>query len=215
MKYQELYDELTSGTVSRGLRRWVLCLLDDIAAGRSPIKAVRHPLGFVCLPVERGGENGVCVHLWSGELRRAGRTTSDVHCHSWDLVSYILYGQVRNEIATVDDDGAATHRVLEVVSAGDVDSISPTGRLVRYIGGVSGTYGAGEVYSLPAGVFHRSVIPEGTETATIALGSGRAGASDLSLGPLDTRPHRVTRQRCDDEETARAARLAAEHMART
>jgi hypothetical protein len=216
MRFQELYDELTSGAIPRTPPRWTLRLLEDIAAGRSAIRAVRHPLGFVCLPVERGGERGVCVHLWSGDLPSAAATTSQVHCHSWDLVSYVLYGQVRNELVSVADSGAgATHRVFEVVSAGAVDSISPTGRTVRYSPGASAVYHAGEVYTLPAGVFHRSVIPEGTDTATIALGSGRPGTADLSLGPLGTRSHRVTRERCDDEETARAARLATERLVRT
>ncbi|WP_405151538.1 hypothetical protein OG589_20970 [Sphaerisporangium sp. NBC_01403] len=219
MKYQDLYDELTSGAVPSTLPRRTLRMLEDIASGRSAIRAIRHPLGFMCLPVERGGghggEHGVCVHLWSGSFPSTGVTTSEVHCHSWDLVSYVLYGQVRNELASVADSGAgATHRVFEVVSAGGVDSISPTERTVRYTGGRSGVYRAGDVYTLPAGVFHRSVVPEGTDTATIALGSGRHG-TDLSLGPLSSRSHRVTRERCDDEETARAARLAAEHLART
>ncbi|MEU9885784.1 hypothetical protein [Sphaerisporangium sp. NPDC051011] len=216
MRYQELHDELTSGVVSRSILRWATRLLEDVAAGRSAVRAVRHPLGFVCLPVERGGARGVCVHLWSGDLPSAGNTTSEVHCHSWDLVSYVLYGQVRNELVGVTDrETGATHRVLEVVSAGGVDDIHPTGRTVTYTEGAAGVYRTGDVYTLPAGVFHRSVIPEGTDTATIALGDGRPGAADLSLGPLGTRSHRVTRERCDDEETARAARLAADHLART
>ncbi|WP_248964924.1 hypothetical protein [Sphaerisporangium perillae] len=215
MKYQELYDELTSGPVSRALPRRALRLLRDIAAGAFAITAVRHPLGFVCLPVERSGEHGVCVHLWSADLPSVATTTSEIHCHSWDLISYVLYGQVRNELAAVADSGArATHQVFEVVSEGDVDSIRPTGRIVTYTPGASAVYGAGQVYTLRAGVFHRSVIPEGTDTATIALGSGRKGTADLSLGPVGTRSHRVVRRHCDDEETARAARLAAEHLAR-
>ncbi|GII65736.1 hypothetical protein Skr01_58210 [Sphaerisporangium krabiense] len=216
MKYQELHDELTSGAVSPSVPRRVLGLLEDIAAGRSAIRAVRHPLGFVCLPVARGGACGVCLHLWSADLPRAGNTTSEVHCHSWDLVSYVLYGQVRNELVGVTDSATgATHQLMRVVSAGGVDNLSPTGRTVTFREGAAGVYRAGDVYTMPAGVFHRSVIPDGVDTATIALGSGRPGAADLSLGPLGTRSHRVTRERCDDEETARAARLAADHLART
>ncbi|MGW4641205.1 hypothetical protein ACWEN6_21960 [Sphaerisporangium sp. NPDC004334] len=215
MRYDDLYAELASGAAPRALPGRVLRLLRDIAAGRSAIRAVRHPLGFLCLPVERSGEHGVCVHIWSTDVPSVATTTSGVHCHSWDLISYVLFGQVRNELATVADRAAgASHRVFEVVSAGDVDSIRPTGRTVSYAPGASSLYGAGEVYTLRAGVFHRSVIPEGTDTATIALGNGRPGMADLSLGPLGTRPHRVVRRRCDDEETARAARLAAEHLAR-
>ncbi|MFC4532919.1 hypothetical protein [Sphaerisporangium dianthi] len=215
MMYHDLYEELAAGAVPSALPGRALRLLLDIAAGRSAIRAVRHPLGFVCLPVERSGEHGVCVHLWSDDLPGVAATTSEIHCHSWDLVSYVLFGQVRNELAAIADRGpGASHRVFEVLSAGEVDSIRPTGRTVTYAPGASVAYRAGEVYTLRAGVFHRSVIPEGTVTATIALGSGRPGMADLSLGPLGTRAHRVVRRRCDDEETARAARLAAEHLAR-
>ncbi|MFC4585620.1 hypothetical protein [Sphaerisporangium corydalis] len=215
MRYRELYAALASGAVPDALPGWTLGLLRDIAGGRSAIRGVRHPLGFVCLPVARG-EYGVCVHVWSGGLLRAGTTTSEVHCHGWDLASYVLYGRMLNELARVTDGaGDATHRVFAVVSSDGVDDITPTGRTVRYTGGTPEAYHAGQAYTLPAGVFHRSVIPEGVETATVAVAVMRAGAADLSLGPLGARPHRVTRERCDDEGTARAARLAAEHLART
>src|SRR4051812_8770115 len=99
MKYHDLLDELRAG----GGRGWALGVLNEIAEGRSDVTAVRHPLGFLCLPLERAGEYGVCVHIWSATARHAGNTTSQIHCHSWDLVSHVLYGQVRNVHAVVTD----------------------------------------------------------------------------------------------------------------
>ncbi|GGP76380.1 hypothetical protein [Streptosporangium pseudovulgare] len=258
MRYQELYEEMTGGRGGEALRGWAGRVLRDIASGASPVAGVRHPLGFLCLPLERTGEYGVCLHIWSGALPRAASTTSQIHCHSWDLVSHVLYGRVENVRADVGDagggagddagDGAAgatggipghageatggnggtpghageatgggggttvppgaTHRVFEVVSDAGGDRVLPTPRTVRCAPGVSEVYGPGETYTLPAGVFHSSVVPGG-ETATIALGHGRPGRSDLSLGPLGLGAHLVPRHRCDARETARAALHAA------
>jgi hypothetical protein len=64
--------------------RWTVAALGDVAEGRSAVTAVRHPLGFVCLPLERVGEQGVCVHVWSDRLtgaQPASLTTSTTHAH--------------------------------------------------------------------------------------------------------------------------------------
>lgn len=217
MRYDEIHTEMTRGSPRDRLPGWALGLLRDIAAGRSPIRAVRHPLGFVCLPVERTGDAGVCVHIWSDALPRSSATTSQVHCHSWDLTSFVLYGQVRNVRAEVvdADAGSATHRVCAVISTPDGDEIEPTGRTVRHLPGRTEVYGAGDTYTLPAGVFHSSVVPAGGDAATIAVGVGRPGRVDLSLGPLSTARHRVTRYRCDLDETRRAALTAAANLTGT
>ncbi|MFG1695610.1 hypothetical protein [Nonomuraea sp. NPDC049309] len=189
-------------------RSWALAELS-----RPGLTAVRHPLGFVCLPIERDGGDGVCLHVWSGSLAHTEVTTSQIHCHSWDLVSHVLYGQVRNVHVVVTDAGAdATHRVYEVVSGADGDRISPTGRTVRHATGSVEVFGPGDTYTLAADRFHSSVVPEDGEAATIALGRGRPGARDLSLGPLDGAAHHVARQPLDAEETALAVRLITAHL---
>ncbi|MER5422165.1 hypothetical protein [Streptosporangium roseum] len=213
MRYQDLYDEMTGGTARGSLPRWAGEVLAAIGSGDSPVAGVRHPLGFLCLPLERTEEHGVCVRIWSSTLPRAASTTSQIHCHSWDLVSHVLYGRVENVRADVGDATAgATHRVFEVLSDAEGDRIRPTPRTVRCLPGVSEVYGPGQTYTLPAGVFHASVIPGG-ETATIALGRGRPGRSDLSLGPPGLGSHLVPRHRCDARETARAALHAAGRLA--
>jgi hypothetical protein len=208
MRYQDLYDEMTGGTARGSLPGWAGEVLEAIGSGASPVVGVRHPLGFLCLPLERTEEHGVCVHIWSGTLPRAAATTSQIHCHSWDLVSHVLYGQVRNVHAVVSDAAAgATHRVFEVVSGAGGDHISPTRRTVRHATGLVELFGPGDTYTLPAGRFHSSVVPEGGEAATIALGRGRPGSRDLSLGPLGAGTHHVSRQPLDARETALAVRL--------
>ncbi|MEV6861647.1 hypothetical protein AB0M44_11665 [Streptosporangium subroseum] len=213
MRYQDLYDEMINGTARDSLPGWARGVFKAIGSGDSPVTAVRHPLGFLCLPLERTEEHGVCVHVWSGALPHAASTTSQIHCHSWDLVSHVLYGRVENVRADVSDTtSAVTHRIFEVVSETDGDHIRPTPRTVRCDWGTSEVFGPGQTYTLPAGVFHSSLIPGDGETATIALGRGRPGHSDLSLGPPDLPAHLISRYRCDARETSRIALHAAGHL---
>lgn len=196
----------------RDIQRWIADVLGELADGRGDIAAVRHPLGFVCFPLERTGEQGICVHVWSDQLTHAQPTTSKTHAHSWDLISFVLYGSLRNELVGITEAAdRPTHRVFEVGSRADGDEIRRTSRLVRRHTQVSELHHRGDVYTLPAGVFHES-MPQG-ETATVALGRGHPGAVDLALGAIDTQTHRVRRQLCDREETAYAAALVAEHLA--
>ncbi|TDD27616.1 hypothetical protein E1287_34165 [Actinomadura sp. KC06] len=218
MRYEEIRREIDAGTAARTLPAWAGRVLDDVAAGRSPVPALRHPLGFVCLPVERDGDFGVCLHIWTPEVRPAPSTTSLVHCHSWDLLSFVLYGTVRNvrmdiRTNTGEEPAEATQQIFEVVSQGDVDELRATGRAVQYSPGRSSAHRTGESYTLPAGVFHTTLIEDGKEAATVALGRQTPGSGDLSLGPLDTPTHRVHRSRSDHADTVRALRRSARSIA--
>jgi hypothetical protein len=193
---------------------WVVDVLAGIIDGRRELRAVRHPLGFICFPVVRTDTDGICVHLWHEAVATASPTTSQLHAHSWDLLSLVLFGEVRNEIVVVRDDPARpTHRIFEIHSSADGDEIRATPRLVRPATDAMQTHRAGAVYALGTGAFHTSTVPAGVPTATVALGQGRAGARDLSLGPLDGATHRIRRQRCSQMETIAAARVVAEHLA--
>jgi hypothetical protein len=213
--YDSVRRAMRNGTAGRDIPRWAFGVLGEVAQHRTSIAAVRHPLGFVCLPVERTGGAGVCVHVWSERLARASPTTSTMHSHSWDLISYVLYGSVRNEvIEVIDAPDDAAYRVFEVRSGGDggdVDEVRETPRLVRYEIRAAGLSHRGDIYSLAGGVFHATVVQG--EAATVALGSSRWAARNLSLGGIDGKTHWVRRQRCDRDETAHAARVVTEQLA--
>lgn len=211
MRYADIDHAIHSGTARDSLPGFARRVLDDIARGRRPIAAVRHPLGFLCLPLERRDGFGVCLHLWPARPPPAPATTSTVHCHSWDLTSFVLSGTVRNVRARLVDEPASrarwgtAHRVFEVVSHGDVDELRATTRVVRYSPGADTAHGAGETYTLPAGAFHSTFVVGGHDAATVALGRQDPEGGDLSLGPLDLETHRVRRRTCDPGETARTA----------
>ncbi|WP_424637225.1 hypothetical protein [Embleya sp. AB8] len=195
--------------------------LTEIASGRRELRAVRHPLGFLCLPVRREGEHGICIHVFDDATRQTAQllTTSPVHAHSWDLTSCVLYGEVGNlRVRVRERPEHPTHRLFEVRSTAAamgadpaagalaVDWIRPTPHLVSCEPGPRETSVAGGIYTLAAGQFHTTVVPPGTAAATLLLGRAMPGRFDLTLGPVHGRPHRVVRQTCDAARTARAAR---------
>lgn len=210
--FDPLSRAMLSDSAESAVPTWMARVLDELAAGAGGIAGVRHPLGFVCLPLERDGEHGVCVHIWSDRLASARPTTSGTHAHSWDLTSFVLYGALRNVlVGVIDAPERPTHRVFEVNSGPDGDEIRWTRRLVRRHPTASELYRRGDVYTLPAGVFHETA-PQG-EVITVAIGRGRAGTADFTLGGVDTETHRVGRQLCDRAETAYAAAVAIELLA--
>lgn len=212
MDYQDIDAAIQDGAAADAVPRWALSMLRDIASGRCDLTAVRHPLGFLCFPAQRLGEHGVCVHLWRPALQRA-LTTFQVHSHSWDLTSYVLYGTLRNQkIRVAQADRSPTHRVFEVRSSGDMDEMHATARLVSYRPETDCAYAAGSVYLLPAGEFHATVLPGEQDVATVVLGRSRLPGFDRSLGPIHSPSHTITRSRCGPLETARAAVLIADRL---
>jgi hypothetical protein len=210
--YDTLLRTMCDGTARRTVPRWTADVLGAIVDGRSATTAVRHPLGFVCIPLERVDDRGVCVHVWSDRFPSARPSTSAMHAHSWDLTSYVLYGTVRNEVLAVSESAErCTNRLFEVRSTGATDEIHDTRRLVRCETEAVTLNRLGDTYTLPAGVFHTTVVHG--EAATVALGSNHPGAADLSLGGIDTPSHRVHRERCDHAETAHAARVVTQRLA--
>lgn len=193
---------------------WVIGALRQVSAGEGQVRAVTHPLGFTCLPMERFGPYGVCVHLWSPEVKSIDPVTSPVHSHCWHLASYALFGQLENRFMFVTGDTGqrGNHRLLEVRSRGDVDELVPTGRTVRCVPGQRQVISAGDVYSLPAGDFHATTVTPGTEAATVALGRTVPGAADFSLAALGATASRTRRTRCDARQTAEAARIVLDRL---
>lgn len=186
--------------------------LEQIASGARELRAVRHPLGFLCLPLLRDGPRGVCVHLFeAGD--RADPDASPMHAHSWELRSRVLYGRlanvpVRTRVVAEGEEGA-THRVFEVWSGSDgVDEIRPTPVRVRSEPGPARISSGGEVYTLAAGEFHATVLDGAAPAATLVHGLSIPGQADLSLGPLDGRARRTTRRLCDSAQTVRSVHTA-------
>src|SRR5215813_9920923 len=171
---------LRDGDVA-AVRLWTLNTLPEIIPEHLPAPAIQHPLGFACLPLHRSDEHGICLHVWE---ENGGYTDHIVHAHSWDLWSYVFRGAIFNEIVRVDDEAEnPVKRVYEVASGGRKDQIRATERLVKYVRSYVQEIRPGQMYRLPAGMFHRS-WHRGL-TATIVLGEHQKGLSNLALAGLD------------------------------
>ncbi|MER5638020.1 hypothetical protein ABT095_13805 [Kitasatospora sp. NPDC002227] len=189
-------------------------ILAEVASGARPVRAVAHPLGFFCLPVLRDGALGVCVHVFGSHVeRRPARTVCEIHCHSWELKSSVLYGRVGNLRGGVREDQARpTHRAFRVHSSDGTDDIRPTARLVRWVPLGERSIGRGETYTVAAGEFHATVLPGGAPAATVVLGRSVPGLPDIVLGPLDGVARQETRRQCGAARTARIAEAAARRL---
>jgi len=182
-------------------------IMNQVAGGTYPLRAIRHPLGFLCFPIERG-ERGLCVHAWSPLFACAEPTTSSIHTHSWDLISVVLSGELTNNRYAVTG-REPTHRVFTVQTHDEYDELRATPQLVGCRQRASEVVSAGSAYEVPVGQFHATVADN---AVTLAISSRRLGAGDQSLGPLDGQTHTVHRERLDPSSSAHAAALIARRL---
>ena len=199
-------DELATvrGSLDRGFADgsapgWGRELLARALAAGSPM--VRHPLGFVCIPVERGTPIGVCLHLWLPTLVRPEPSTSRVHAHSWKLTSHVLCGSlVHDQIQVRQTVHDPTHRVFSVKSMGLLDRLEPTSRLVTQRVAGSQSIPTGTTYELPAGEFHATGV-QGM-TATMVLAEAANAGPEYTLAAINQAAHSMPRQLCGAREAA-------------
>lgn len=210
MDYQKLKTLMEDGGRTDEVFGIAAAVLGDILLGRRRLRAVQHPLGFLCLPVLRDGEEGACVHVFGlgGPGPGGGPAVAEVHAHSWELTSCVLYGVVGNHRMKVTEAAdRPTHRVYEVRSSrSGVDDVRPTPRLVRCEPGSRQASGRGQIYRLPVGEFHTTRVSHGGRAATLVLGRSLPDRTDLSLGPLHGAGHRMTRRLCDTASTLHTVR---------
>lgn len=211
------------------MRDWAAGTLRAVADGRRPLRAVLHPLGFTCLPVERTGRDGVCLHVWSPFTGGAVPVGSAIHAHCWELTSYALLGELENSLMTIADampgprvaavpappaadPASAVYQVMRVRSRADIDELRPTRRLVHCRESRRELITAGTTYDVPAGVFHATDVAPQAEAVTVALGHMVDGIADLWLAPAGVAGHQVRRRRCDPDSTAATARVVLDRL---
>jgi hypothetical protein len=175
--------------------------LAPVMTGERALAAIKHPLGFVCLPVLREAANGVCVHIWPPTPLAATGSAANVHCHSWHLLSFVLEGTIHNQLCDVVDAASGPYRVCVVNSMGTVDEIVPTSRRVDVKAAEPMACHAGECYEIPAGQFHTSPRLSRDGAVTVVLGHQDSRAVNQTLADPDATLASHVRERLGADET--------------
>lgn len=156
-------DEPTSGAIGgRSLRSLAAAHFDQILAGKRAVRAVEHPLDFVCIPIVRTSRIGLCGHIWS-----SGSSAPTIHSHSWHLYSEIVLGAITNEVFRAIPQPTGDHQVIRVRSAGLTDTLFPGGPSVRVNPESNDVFQVGDSYALDADTFHRSTPATSHLTLTL------------------------------------------------
>jgi hypothetical protein len=139
-----------------------------------------HPLGFFHLAEDVGPDARLRVHVWP-----RGWTVSDeqvggeIHDHVFDLRSLVLAGSIKNEVFEAVEDRNGKFRLLNIEYGRDTSRVGLSGPAVRLEELSDCVHTSGEVYSVRAGVFHRSSAKE-TPAITLVL----AASPSMGKHPL-------------------------------
>jgi hypothetical protein len=189
------------------LHEGAVSLLQEIAAGRARFPAVRHPLGFLYAPLLREQRQVLRLHIWLRDAPRPALTTSPIHDHTWRLTSFVICGELENQMIHVEDAEHPTHRVFEIRGSGSDDFLKPTERLVRFRCSSAERVKQGCRYVMAAREFHFTEVARDLTTATMVLAQRQTTAPERSLGPLQTSKHHMLRMQCSFAEFAEAAEI--------
>lgn len=193
------------------LNEQLICLVHELSVGSRTFDAVYHPLGFVYVPLLRARDWTLRLHFWkAGGVPVVGTWRPYmVHMHTWDLYSYVLQGDLVNQVISVEETSRrADFRVFEIVGKDRVSTISPTSTTVRASISSEQRVSAGHFYSLPHGQYHTTLNPSGRDIVTAALVVRVPGTMERTLGPLDGQTHDIVRRPCASSELADHAAAA-------
>jgi hypothetical protein len=153
------------------LRSWVRRFLEEVGTGERAPAAKLHPLGFHCLPVYRSADFGLCIHGWLPGAQRETPPTSDMHMHTFDMISRVLCGCVTNKELRLVDQGPDRYRIFEIDKDGgeDVDVFTDTGidTSVEDRGLVK--VAVGQQYDMKRAVYHSAEETVRKEEFTVTL----------------------------------------------
>lgn len=156
-------------------------VLDELIKATPNIQATRHPLGFTHLELteileSRPGER-VRLHIWPS--KDAGDSAGNVHDHTWDLTSIVLFGELHDRDFSPRSTPDGPYRGSRV-TYGDVNAFDLVGRYhldeVR-----DRRVTAGHVYKVPPRIVHESEVVS-VPTVTMVLAHEARPASDP--GPM-------------------------------
>ena len=192
--------------------KWVRRFLEQIRDGERAPAAKLHPLGFHCIPVYRSEDFGLCVHGWLPGARRETSPTSDMHMHTFDMVSMVLHGEVINKELDLVAAGPKRYRIFEIDKDGgeDVDLFTDTGLDTAVLEHDPLKVSPGQTYSIRSKVYHSAeeTARKGDFTVTLMLAKNWDDGPQRTLVELErvaTTPLRYERRLLSPSETRCAA----------
>jgi hypothetical protein len=153
-----------------------------------PVSPLRHPNGFLKIPVAHVARDGrrLFLHVWPEETRDAHR-----HDHRWHLASLVIAGCVVNEtfdVAPAPEEPGGRERLWRIAhyvpEAHHFRLVPTPGPRVVIRNTVTTAVGASSSYQLPAEAFHRA----GTEAGTMTLVARSTPLSPHSRVLIDSAP---------------------------
>jgi hypothetical protein len=159
------------GEDAASVRHRVRRFLMEIAKGERAPRAKLHPLGFHCIPVYRSADFGLCVHGWLPGSERERSPTSDMHMHTFDMISMVLHGDVINVELDLVDAGSARYRIFEIRKDGgeDVDVFTDTGMETAVSKREPAKISAGRKYAIARNIYHSAYETVRNEDFTVTL----------------------------------------------
>lgn len=142
----------------------------------------RHPLGFRVARLIADSGAALRLHIWPKSARSA-QPGFEIHDHTFDLTSFILFGDLRQTVYEVSTSAPATHAVYEVGYDATGSVLRKSEIAVAVSPKKTCLLHAGETYALPAAEFHDLDRASAQCAATLVL-TTQSGGAPRSLGPL-------------------------------
>jgi hypothetical protein len=159
-----------------------LALLELCVQSPSVVSFMWHPLGFAHAKIWSEGQSTLRIHLWPLQNRRPQDPLWPIHTHVFNLESLVLAGTVHNklyEVQSCDMGGSQLYRV-QYRDAGSV--LLATGLFAEAFETQGQKAGPGEIYGVPADMFHSSSVEDHAFAATLVRTRKDKAIEPLVLG---------------------------------
>lgn len=183
MTAAQCMDVARSGRLPEGDQ--LRAILEHIARNADAVVATYHPLGFIHSKLAEYGNRTLRLHVW-GPYGEAQSPAWTVHDHAFSFESLVIAGSITNVYYDfVSSDDAAAGRLYRVEYKERKSVMTPTTRVGRLAVQRSIVSRRNTQYTVHAGQFHETVMPEGTIASTVVLTTSSSRASEpLVVGAL-------------------------------
>lgn len=172
------------------------------------IKWTLHPLGFFHAASEVRIGLRIRLHIWPPTWTiPMDQRTGEIHDHIFELNSFVLTGEVQNEIFQEDVDASSTHNLMDVSYADHKSLLVDKREQVALSTESKRTYVSGQIYRMPSGKLHRTsalgsptvtlVLADSSSSslpARVAVPLGQTPPPPFSRRPLNTEEYGIVRE---------------------